>query len=622
MVLPIDTIHNPNDQINAAITLHLSGNLEGAEKGYRSLIAQKINDHVVYGNLAAICLLTNRRQEAVEFLRKALKINPRYPEAYNNFGIAFEEQGKIDGAIKSYRRAIELNPCHMVAYSNLGSILQKQGKADEAIAVYHKLLKLKISDKEKEPENILYLAKLLLELEKIPEIYANSSEIDDFRLHVEKCLDEAIKHFEQKMKNIDVSRCEALIWTLFRIVPFYLAYQQKNDRDFMVRYSNLFSHILKTDMFERPHSSGRSSKIRIGIASELLKNHNGAIWAYEMVANLPKENYEFYSYSLNGKTDRMTAKFAELGTYRWLPFTETTFLSSLEIIRNDNLDILIIPDIGMTATSRILCLYRLARFQCTGLGHPVTSGSKNIDYYLSCELMESEQSDTHYSEKLIRLPNIGIYYEIPTVILKTTSPVSASGIPGKRNIYGSVQSLFKYLPEYDFVFPEIAKKDKNAFFLFIQGMQNCGTDIFKARLKHIFHTTGLNVEDYVKFLPRMSENDFMLLFERIDVNLDSIGWNGGYTTIRSLYMNCPVVTISGTFMRGKHSSAMLKRIGAEELIAKTLNDYIDIAVKLATERGFKNKVVDKIKMNKHLLFHDVKSIQFIDSFFHSLMKSS
>ena len=39
------------------------------------------------------------------------------------------------------------------------------------------------------------------------------------------------------------------------------------------------------------------------------------------------------------------------------------------------------------------------------MGHPVTSGFKNIDYALSCELMESADAQKYYSEKLILLNN-------------------------------------------------------------------------------------------------------------------------------------------------------------------------------------------------------------------------
>ena len=37
----------------------------------------------------------------------------------------------------------------------------------------------------------------------------------------------------------------------------------------------------------------------------------------------------------------------------------------------------------------------------------------------------------------------------------------------------------------------------------------------------------------------------MQLLGVLDVYLDSIGWNGGITTLRALAMNCPVVTLPG-----------------------------------------------------------------------------
>ena len=65
---------------------------------------------------------------------------------------------------------------------------------------------------------------------------------------------------------------------------------------------------------------------RVDVASEYLKYHNGAFWAYGWLSNLPKDDYQFFAYSLNGKTDEYTRKFAELGTFRWLPFRQGNYL--------------------------------------------------------------------------------------------------------------------------------------------------------------------------------------------------------------------------------------------------------------------------------------------------------
>ena len=79
-------------------------------------------------------------------------------------------------------------------------------------------------------------------------------------------------------------------------------------------------------------------------------------------------------------------------------------------IVKDDLDILIYLDIGMNPKIQILSSLRLAPIQCNTWWHPVTSGFKYIDYFLSSELMENHNSQRHYTEKLINLPGLGIDY--------------------------------------------------------------------------------------------------------------------------------------------------------------------------------------------------------------------
>src|SRR5262249_18572813 len=161
-------------------------------------------------------------------------------------------------------------------------------------------------------------------------------------------------------------------------------------------------------------------------------------WAYGWFANLPKSDYEIFLYSLNGKVDEMTQRFASLGTFRWLPFKENNYLESLQMIKDDDLDVLLITDVGMSPLNRILSLCRLAPIQCAGWAHPVTTGSSNIDYFMSSVMMEPEDSDSHYSEKLVKLAKIGLHLEYPD---NSNSPGTRSqfDLPADKIIYGSVQ---------------------------------------------------------------------------------------------------------------------------------------------------------------------------------------
>ena len=110
---------------------------------------------------------------------------------------------------------------------------------------------------------------------------------------------------------------------------------------------------------------------------------------------------------------------------------------------------------------------RLAPVQMTSWGHPNTSGLPTIDYYLSSDLMESENAEEYYSEKLVRLPNLGICHQPLPIRPKPVSKTDL-GIKDSEIMFWCCQSLFKYLPQHDDVFPRIARNLDRAKFVFYQ----------------------------------------------------------------------------------------------------------------------------------------------------------
>ena len=103
-----------------------------------------------------------------------------------------------------------------------------------------------------------------------------------------------------------------------------------------------------------------------------------------------------------------------------------------------------------------------------------------LDYFLSSDLMEPPDAADHYSERLIRLPNLSIYYE---PIADPVAPMSRSelGLRADAAVYWCGQSLFKYLPQYDRVFAEIAARVADCQFVFIRHPTGQGvTELFQA----------------------------------------------------------------------------------------------------------------------------------------------
>jgi protein O-GlcNAc transferase len=308
----------------------------------------------------------------------------------------------------------------------------------------------------------------------------------------------------------------------------------------------------------------------------------------------------------------VTSKLSDLGNLKRLPFGANTYLQSIETMKADQLDVLMLPDVGMTASSRILSQYRIAPVQLASWGHPVSTGSPNIDFFLSSDLMEPGNAQSHYSEKLMRLPNIGLYLEPGAY---PPDPAALFDLPADRVVFGSLQSLFKYLPEYDCVYPRIAKQSPQSFFVFLElGASDGANKIFAERLSVAFAREQLDARDYVRFLPRMTSGQFASLCKSLHASVDSIGWTGGFTTIQCLEMDCPVVTLPGEFMRGRHSAAMLRMIGLDELIATSLSDFVDKVSQLALDPLYLAAIVKKITENKHKLYRDRSFIEAFDVF--------
>jgi protein O-GlcNAc transferase len=267
---------------------------------------------------------------------------------------------------------------------------------------------------------------------------------------------------------------------------------------------------------------------------------------------------------------------------------------------------------------QILSSLRLAPIQCNTWGHPVTSGFKNIDYYLSSDLMETQNSQAYYSEKLITLPGLGINYEVPN-LSKIQKPVISKNL--NSIIFLNLQSLFKLLPNDDHIYLDIVKKYSNCCFWFIQEKEDSVTNIFKQRLRKLFENQELDFERYFYFHPKCSEDEFFGLIEESDIILDSLNWSGGNTSLEAISLNKPIVTCPSQFMRGRHTYAILKTLGIDETIAISKDNYIEISVKLASDVNYRNLIINKIRKNKKKIFNDDKPIRFIEDFIKKLYEN-
>ena len=282
---------------------------------------------------------------------------------------------------------------------------------------------------------------------------------------------------------------------------------------------------------------------------------------------------------------------------------------------------LIYPEVGMDPTSAQLAAQRLAPLQCASWGHPDTTGMPTIDAYLSSDLMEPEDGQDHYSERLVRLPGLGVRLAPPAEAAEALDREILGYRPGAA-VYWCAQSLPKYLPRFDDIYPRIALRVPDCQFAFIGMPQRCEAErLFLARLEAAFARHGLDGANHVVMLPRMSKAQFMGAIAQADVVLDSLGWSGCNSILEGLAAGLPVVTHAGELMRGRHAAAILRTMQVEETTASSVDDYVDLAVDLALDPARRARIGAKMAAGRPRLYGDDRSVRALESFIEDAVRA-
>jgi predicted O-linked N-acetylglucosamine transferase (SPINDLY family) len=397
--------------------------------------------------------------------------------------------------------------------------------------------------------------------------------------------------------------------------PFYLAYQGRSGRTLQARYGQAVCRVMEARFGAAPLAPPPSpqEKTRVGIVSGYFSAHsNWKIPIKGWLSQLDRQRFRLFGFHTGDRIDAETENAAALCE----AFVRGPL--SVEAWRGRILEaaphVLIYPEVGMDPISVQLAAQRLARVQCNSWGHPDTSGMPTLDYYLSAALMEPADGQDHYTERLVSLPNLSIYYEPASGEVAAVTPAEL-GCRADATLYWCAQSLYKYLPQFDEVFVRIAQAVGNCQFVFLEFPDGRAmTQRFLDRLRGAFAAGGLNADEYCVMAPRLDKARFLGASRACHVFLDSIGWSGCNSTLESLDGGLPVVTLAGSLMRGRHSSAILTMMGVTDTVAATIDDYVDIATRLALDPVWRADIATLMKENRHRVYRDRDCITALEDF--------
>jgi predicted O-linked N-acetylglucosamine transferase (SPINDLY family) len=360
--------------------------------------------------------------------------------------------------------------------------------------------------------------------------------------------------------------------------PFHLAYRPENILAPLSRYGDLICASIADPRQHRPvfadPAPGRP--VRMVIISAHMRRHS--VWDMILrgiVAHIDRQKFEIFLYHTQAPSDDETT-WARTRAERFVQGPRS-MRAWLDDIARDRPDVIFYPELGMDPVSCVLAAQRLAPLQIASWGHPVTTGLPTIDLFFSGELLEADDADSHYRERLVRLPGTGVCTESPELdAIPWSGPASRSDDIVR---FALCQAPFKFDPADDVLLARIAKASGACqFWLASSERINWPIERLKQRLGNALRAEGLDPDAILRVIPRLPRRQFFSFLDQMDVYLDCPAFSGYTTAWQAIHRGLPIVTLEGPLMRQRLAAGLLRQIGVTEGIASTKEHYIGTAI--------------------------------------------
>lgn len=291
-----------------------------------------------------------------------------------------------------------------------------------------------------------------------------------------------------------------------------------------------------------------------------------------------RRHFEIFAYSNSMKEDKVTARLrGEFDHWRNIKLLNDD--QAADMIEADAIDILV--DLaGHAGHMRLLLFARKpAPIQVTWLGYPATTGMSAMDYRITDALAEPPGMTEHLNtETLWRLPNLFCCYQP-----HENSPAVIGHPPFEDNGYITFGCFNNFTKVTDPVLATWARilegVPQSHLLLEIGGLESTQ---YRAEVRDRLQRLGLPL-DRVILEPRKGSNQFVL-YNRIDIALDPFPCVGGTTSMDTLWMGVPFVTLAGDHFASRMGVTILTNAGIPELIASNVDEYVSLGTSLGLDQ--------------------------------------
>jgi len=258
-----------------------------------------------------------------------------------------------------------------------------------------------------------------------------------------------------------------------------------------------------------------------------------------------------------------------------------------EPIENNDFQLAYFPDIGMNDESIWLSNIRWAPIQVTSYGHPVSSFSEYIDYFIAGQDSEvHEDLEKNYSERTVLIPGIGSAPVWPNYKAK---------FPKKRS-----DKMIVNCPwgpdKYNWPMFQLLKRiaDESRESVEFQLFCSPGVHRYQAFLPFKVEV-GQLLPDVARIHADKEYYAYMEESEYADFALNSWPFGGYNTVIESLCLHKPMVTMEGEKFYNKACACLLRKVGLGDLVAQTEDQFVELTLRLLNDPDFLHQKQERLR---------------------------
>ncbi len=484
--------------------------------------------------------------EAEQAYLKGLRIDPNNGPITNNLGVMAAQQNNVAGCVQRLERAVLFDDGNATIWYNYALALLEAEQADESIKAIEKSLTIMESADGLSVKGMI-LTSCALAAEAV------------------ECYDKALA---KDPKHPMASYNAVFARTLKNTSP---------EDNFNARKRWYENHRWIGE--KKPHDNDKNPDrpLRVGYVGGDFKMHSAAFFFGTVLFNHDRSVIEpcvYMAMAADPNADGKAKDFME--KFNWRSIVDKSDDEAEAMIRADKIDILIDLS-GHTGGNRLTLFTRKpAPIQAHGWGFAHGTGIPEIDYFLACPYSVPQAERQFFAEQICELPAI-IGYTPPDYGQPGTSPapVSRDGI----FTFGVFGRFEKYSPQAIEAWHKILLRTENSRLIV--------KDLMMRRpycIKHIRKIMHDIDPKRILFMDNCSHTEQMLVYQNVDLVLDTFPHTGGVTALEILYMGVPIVTLYNGQVGGRTTAVALKAMGRQSWIAESINDYVTKAVKLASNR--------------------------------------